>query len=132
MNQMNPMMQMFGQMVCMPMNIFAETLSRAMQGMQCLPMSCGQPAAALCPPAPCAPTCTAIEVPCASDCRVDCCREPGHEHQGWQKDGAACCTRDYRHSTGDRLDLYEYTLADVGRSPGRGLETRQQLADRRT
>jgi hypothetical protein len=134
---MNQMMQMFGQMVCMPMNVFAETFARAMQGVQAGPLSwaqpgCGQPAAALCAPtaSSCAVApCTAIEVPRASDCGVECCREPAHQHCGWHKDGDVCCSRDAHHSTGDRLVLYEYTLADVGRSAGRVLETGQKLVD---
>jgi hypothetical protein len=134
---------MFGQMVCMPMNVFAETLARAMQGVQAGPLSwtqpnCGQPAAALCAPAAsaCATApCTSIDVARASDCAVECCRDPAHQHGGWHQDGDACCSRDtccsrhVRHTSGDRLILYEYTLADVGRSRGRVLESGQKLVD---
>lgn len=129
---MNQMMQMFGQMMSMPMNVFAETFARTMQGMQAGPMSGGcQPAAALCAPAASscgAGSCT-IEVPRAGDCSVECCGEPAHQHGGWQQAGDACCSHGGRHSSGDRLVLYEYTLVDVGRTRGSVLAKGQMLVD---
>lgn len=140
---MNDMMQMFTQMMTMPMNMM-ETFTRSMQSscpvsQTCLPAPCPEP----CVPVACEPVKEAPWRCCDSDCRCDGNR--CHESCGCRsRDYRRCCDSDCRcdgdrchercpcrsrvyHHGSDRVKLVEYSVASVRRGARRPPDYGQQL-----
>jgi hypothetical protein len=148
---MTQMMQMFTQMMCMPMNVFADAMSRSMQGMQALP------AAAPVTQAVAAWTggdggcksdggscCTTRPVAHGSGCGCSACSPGsntswGGSEGGWsggtrcgtcgQKEADCCCRKGCNHCGSNEVQLVEYSVVNVRRGGNQPVQVQQVVLD---
>jgi hypothetical protein len=141
---MNQMMQMFTQMMCMPMNVFADAMSRSVQGMQALPA--GSSGGALAPVTQALTAWTGGQGGCQGDGGSCCTTQPmahgagcgcgacsggswNSNEGGWnggtrcgtcgQKESDCCCRKGCNHCGSNEVQLVEYSVVNLRRSADR-------------